>query len=160
MFNKPIIHSGDLLVWSNKSYTGMHKYLTNVIRFFTMSEYTHVGIAWKAGGHLFVIEAVEPCIRIFPVNKLKPFYFIPMGIDFTNEHTEYLLSKVGEPYSLKEVILGFLSTPDEGDKNWQCSEFVKAYYNHFGHDLNCPATPSGVVEAALKLKSSKLFYIN
>ena len=67
------IKSGDLLAWSHRGFRSWHDFKVQAVRLFTQSEYSHVGIAWVVGGRVFVIEAVEPRVRIFPLSKLGEY---------------------------------------------------------------------------------------
>ena len=72
------IKSGDLLAWSHRApwWASLRDCKIALVRLFTRSEYCHVGIAWVLGGRVFVIEAVKPEVRIYPLSKLAPFYWV------------------------------------------------------------------------------------
>lgn len=151
---RPQIQTGDLLAWSTHRAKGLHRLVNNLIRIFTMSEYCHVGIAWVIGDRVFVIEAVQPCVRIFPLSGETPFYHIDMGSKINDEQLNFLLSRVGEPYSLPQAIRAYFGKP-KADKAWQCAELCATFYKKIGINLRDAWTPSTLVEAVLSLDAKK-----
>lgn len=148
------IKSGDLLIWSTHQEKGFKRIVNNIIRIFTMSEYSHVGIAWVINDRIFVIEAVRPVVRIYPLSKLIPFYCVQMDIDVNSINIDYLLSRVGEPYSLLQAIGSYFGKP-KADKEWQCAELCSSFYSKCGIVLKNSWTPSTLVEAVLKIDDKK-----
>ncbi len=71
------IKTGDLLAWSEggdwKSWRNIQ---LNLVRMGTMSDYNHVGVAYVVGGRVFVVESVVPYVRIYPLSRLLPFFYI------------------------------------------------------------------------------------
>jgi len=147
------IKSGDVLAWTHKGWKTWHDIKIQLVRFFTQSEYSHVGIAWVVAGRVFVIESVIPYIRIVPLSTNLPVYWIPVEKDWNKEAEEYAMKLVGVGnYSQLEAIaagLG-LDTP-ESNGNWQCAKFVKAVLKRAGLEFTGPDTPSDVVEDACTL---------
>ena len=47
---------------------------------FTRSTYAHVGLAWVIGGRVFVLEAVKPRLRIYPLSKYANFYLLGLNV--------------------------------------------------------------------------------
>ena len=76
---RPMIRSGDVLAWSHRGIRSWHDLKIWLVRMFTRSEYSHVGTAWVVGNRVFVIEAVMPKVRIYPLSKLGDFYWLQMG---------------------------------------------------------------------------------
>ena len=141
---RPLIKSGDLLAWAHKEIHSWYDLKVMAVRVATMSAYSHVGIAWRIGGRLMVIEAVMPKIRIYPLSKLGDFYLISDYIGWTNDKEEEALKYVGENYSQIESILAFFKRTM--NKGMQCAKFVSTIKG-----LSNPnKTPSQVVELALE----------
>lgn len=145
---RPTIKSGDLIAWSSGK--GIQ---VNIIRIFTRSEYTHVGIAWVVDGRIFVVEAVPSdgiCITV--LSEHQPFYHVSHGDAFkwTADMERFMLSKVGEEYSRWEAILGFFNkTRDNGI--WECAELVRETYSITDGCIDrIPATPTKMVEYCMK----------
>lgn len=147
---RPLIRSGDLLAWSHRApwYRSWHDFKIAMVRMFTMSEYSHVGTAWVVGGRVFVIEAVMPLVRIYPLSKLGEFYWMQLEAEWSEATLEYALSKVGEPYSQLQAMQAFFHLPS-ADALWECAELARAIAAHDGIDLGNKATPTAVVYAAL-----------
>lgn len=151
---RPKIRSGDLLAWSHRAWGSWYDLKVQAVRFFTQSEYCHVGIAWRVAGRLFALEAVQPRVRIFPLAKLTPFYWLPMGIHWSPIIEEFALQPVGEPYSENQAVLAFLGKLAIGeDHQWQCAEYAVEVLKACGLDVKCTATPTEVVRAVQKLGS-------
>lgn len=149
------IKSGDLLAWSTKGISGFMGLVTNIIRFVTQSEYEHVGVAWVVSGRIFVIEAVFPNVRIRPLNLSIPFYTIPMNIEWDQTKEEFLLSKIGDKYSVWKAITSmFIKLPV--NREWQCAQLVMEFYKSTGIDLGEQCTPASMVERAMTLSNSSL----
>lgn len=146
---RPRIRSGDLLAWSHRGWRTWHDWKIQAVRFFTQSEYSHVGTAWVIGDRVFVIEAVQPLVRIYPLSKLLAdgFYWAPMRAAWRYSTLEFALSKVGEPYSQLQAMLAFFR-PLAPDARWECAELARAIAAQDGIDLGPMATPTSVVRHA------------
>jgi hypothetical protein len=97
-----------------------------------------------------VIEAVSSGVRIFPLSRLLPFYWIPIKLDWTTAVEEFALSKVGEPYSQLDALAAALGLLKIGaGKYWECAEYVMTVLKHAGKDYTGRylATPTAVVTA-------------
>ena len=152
------IKSGDLLAWSTKSMHSINDFALHMVRIFTESEYEHVGIAWVIGGRVFVVEAVVPAVRIYPLSRLVPFYSVQMHIEWQAEYEEWLLSNIGDKYSILKAIKSYWG-PIKEDDCWQCAELTIKFYKTLGIDLGVNYTPSAVVSEILKLDDKELILI-
>lgn len=145
--HREIIKSGDLLAWSHRGWKSWHDIKVQMVRVFTQSEYSHVGTAWVVGGRVFVIEAVEPRARIYPLSKLGNFYHIPMGANWTPEAEETALNYVGTDYSQIEAIRAFFMSLGKKSGR-ECAALVIAIADACGINLGNRATPDSVVLSA------------
>jgi uncharacterized protein YycO len=160
-FIRDDIKTGDLIAISSGGWKTMHDIQVSVVRMLTQSEYSHVGIAWKVAGRIFLIEAVGSGVRIYPLSKEIPFYWIPNPKELSTEALEEALSRVGESYSKLQAVKAFFKTLKQGEDNaWQCAEFVNYIYTLDGYDLECDFTPSALVKAAIQKWSTPIYYIN
>jgi hypothetical protein len=141
---RPQIKSGDLLAWSHRGWRSWYDVQIQLVRFFTQSEYSHVGVAWITGGRTFVIEAVTPKVRIYPLSKLGDFYWIPDFIEWTHDTEEKALSHVGTEYSKLEALSAFFGKSWDSAK-MQCAKFALTVRGLKTTNL----TPSDVVDIAL-----------
>lgn len=145
------IKSGDLLAFSHAApfYRSWYDCKVALVRMFTMSEYSHVAIAWRVGERVFVLEAVMPQVRNFPLSKCGDFYWLPIPAPkFDSEGLPFALACMGEEYSQSQAMQGFFHLPSEDDK-WQCAEYVRAVALRSGFDLGPKATPTAVVRYAM-----------
>lgn len=145
------IQSGDLLAWSHERswLASWYDFQIQMVRAFTRSEYCHVGVAWTIAGRVFVLEAVGTGVRIFPLSRLLPFYWVPMKVRWEDEVEAWALAQVGLPYSKIQAILAGLGKLRAGeDSMWQCAEYTLEVLKRAGVDLKVDATPTAVVRAA------------
>jgi hypothetical protein len=151
------IESGDILAWSHRGWKTVHDVKIQAVRLATESEYSHVGVAWRVGGRLLVLEAVEPCARIYPLSKLGSFYHIPMGAAWTPDVEEGALSFVGAEYKQLDAIRAFFRPLPPGTVS-ECAALVREVALLYGVDLGDRSTPDAVVLAAQKL-GRPTFYV-
>jgi hypothetical protein len=138
------IKSGDILAWTNRKVEKITDLSLQVIRLFTKSEYVHVGTAWVVGERVFVIEAVIPLVRIYPLSSLLPFFLINTNAPWTEETENFALSVVGENYSLSQAMFSLFQKPNLDDV-WQCAELVYEILKKDGIDIGESYTPSDII---------------
>ena len=151
------IRSGDILAWSHRGIKSWHDLKIWFVRMFTRSEFSHVGTAWVIGDRVFVIEAVMPLVRIYPLSKLGDFYHLPMGAPWKPSTEALALSKVGHKYSQLQAMLSPFDEPPADDL-WECAELVAAVANADGINLGNVYTPSAIVVAAMQ-RGAMLIYV-
>jgi len=144
------IKSGDLLIWANESYENISDIMSKVIQAYTRSSYTHVGVAWVVGERVFVIEAIPPSVRIYPLSKKRSFYHIDMGIKWDDSYIQHLLEKVGDDYGYLDVLRSIIYAPKE-DNSWHCVELATDFYEKVGIYTNeqLGYTPKSIVDYLL-----------
>lgn len=148
---RPMIKSGDLLAWTHRGWGSWYDFKIQMVRMFTRSEYSHVGVAWVSAGRVWVIEAVTPKVRVFPLSKLSPFYWLPMPVGPWDEERETAaLAPVGDDYSQWQAIVSIAHKPTR-DNLWQCAELAHMIEALFGIELGKDITPKGLVRAAQAL---------
>jgi len=153
---RPLIRSGDLLAWSHRGIKSWRDLKVWFVRLFTRSEYSHVGTAWVIGERVFVIEAVMPLVRIYPLSKLGDFYWVQMGAYWRKSTETLALSYVGDPYSQAQAAMSPFATPPEDDR-WECAELVARIARQDSIDLGRAYTPAAVVLAAQKRGAPLIF---
>ena len=153
---RPMIRSGDILAWSHRGIRSWHDFKIWLVRLFQRSEYSHVGTAWVVGNRVFVIEAVMPKVRIYPLSKLGDFYWLQMGAYWRKATETLALSYVGDDYSQIQAIQSPFITP-KADEEWQCAELVATIARQDSIDLGHAFTPSAIVLAAQKRGAQLLF---
>lgn len=134
------IKSGDLLAWQG------HGFESRIVRAFTGSSYSHVGVAWKIAGRVFVLEASLSGVRIFPLSAKGSFYWVPLdGLGWSSAAEAAAMSPMGERYSRLEAVAGYFGQTFM-TRSWQCAEYALAIYAAMGHPVeDVPATPEKVV---------------
>ena len=151
------IKSGDLLAWSHKSWATWKDIKIQLVRMFTRSEYSHVGIARVSGERLFVLEAVMPAVREQPLSLEGDFYWLPMKAKWTPKVDEVAMSKIGYPYSQIRAMEAFFVSLDVNDVS-ECAAYALCVLKAAGINLGNRATPDAVVLAA-QMRGSEMFYI-
>lgn len=144
---RSLIKSGDILAWTHRGWGSWHDIQIQLVRFFTRSEYSHVATAWVVGERVFVIEAVQPKVRIYPLSALGEFYWISLDTEFKDSTLEYALSKVGNDYSKLQAVLAPFDEPSDDNKQ-QCAELTARIARVNGTDLGRVYTPSAIVRMA------------
>lgn len=148
------INSGDIIATTHTEWGSLDDLQVQAIRLFTLSEYSHVGVALKVEGEVFILEAVVPKVVATPLaSKVKAgFYVIQTNTPMLDDEFNYGISQIGKGiYSKIQAIGGYLNTLDIGEDNyWQCAELVISMRRLSGLDLGPRATPSAVVQKALK----------
>lgn len=142
------IQSGDLLAWSERGWSSWHDLKVQMVRMFTRSEYSHVGIAWVVSGRVFVIEAVMPKVRIYPLSKLGSFYHVPLNMSWSRDVEEFAISTVGEEYSQLSALKAFFKAVNRDEVD-ECASLAIAIANRARINLGTRATPDAVVRKAL-----------
>lgn len=156
---RPLIKSGDLLAFSHGSWKSWREFKTMMVRVFTRSTYSHVGVAWVTANRVFVLEAVKPCTRIFPLSLSGNFYLLPLKAPWTPETEEFALRNIGVPYSEMKAILAFLQPLAKGDMS-ECAAYVREVLKVDGIDLGKLSRPDAVVSTAQELGSELIWVDN
>jgi hypothetical protein len=144
---RPTIRSGDLVAFSHGSWKSWSDIKVNFVRMFTRSTYSHVAIAWVVGGRVFLLEAVKPKTRIFPLSLEGDFYLLPMNAKWSATTEEFALDHIGVEYSEITAIRAFFNPLEAGNME-QCAAYVREVLLVDGIDLGKRSTPDAVVKAA------------
>lgn len=150
-----LIKSGDILAFTHRKFSSWYDLKVMAVRFFTASKHCHVGIAWVMGGRVWLLEAVQPKVRIVPLSLYaeEGFDVLPMGTPMSKAELETALSQVGKAgYSEWQAVLAFFRRLKIGkDSLTQCCEYAIVCRSKSGVDLGPVATPPAVVDKALSL---------
>jgi hypothetical protein len=157
------IKTGDLVALTHSAWASLYDLQVQAVRIGTQSEYCHVCVAWVIGGRVFVIESVEPVVRIFPMSNFEDhgFYWIPTDVPMSSEELEFGLARVGlGKYSKVQAVEGQLNILRIGeDELWMCAELTIAMRRLSGLDLGPKATPAAVVKRAQELGYPTFFVL-
>jgi len=149
------ITSGDIIAFTHMGWRSWSDIESQIVRMATRSEFSHVAIAWVVAERIFIIEAVVPEIRIFPLSNFKEFFILRTHIPMSIEAEEFALSRVGERYSKWEAIKGYFGR-NKDDRYWQCAEFVSSVLHKDGIDLPGKDTPTDLVRGTMDVLGSNL----
>lgn len=142
------IRTGDILAWSNRARGSIG---SNIVRLFTESEYSHVGMAYIYKGRVFVLEAIYPCIRIVPLGNLLPCYVIHMEKNLSLDAEDFAFSLIGTGrYSFLEAAKSYFGL-NNSESGWQCVEYVKCILKHNNFEITCRDVPSDLILELQKL---------
>lgn len=145
------IQSGDVLAWDGRCFQ------CRLVRAFTGETYSHIGVAWVIAERVFILEAVTSGVRIFPLSRELPFYWLPMALEWTPAAEAFALAHVGEKYSRWEAIRAYLQLPQRG-KAWQCAKYVLPLLACLGIKLACKVEPGAVIRE-LQRRGAKLMLV-
>lgn len=149
---RPHIQSGDLLAFSHRAsmFASWYDFQVGIVRMFTRSEYSHVGIAWVVENRVFVLEAVRPMSRIYPLSRCGDFYHIATNVDWTNDVAEFAISHIGYEYDRGRAVEALFEDLAE-DNFSECAAYALNVLRKAGIMLCKRAVPSEVVQAALEV---------
>ena len=137
--------SGDLIAKSGTSF------LAKVVRLFTLSDFSHVGIVIVEEDGVYVVEAARPEVRKTPIEEMIPFYHIPMMIDRVDPVLKANLeSHLGSKYSMFQAAISFIGIHIPDDK-WYCTELAYDFYSRAGFHFKEKLTPTKFVREALNV---------
>ena len=156
---RPHIRSGDLLAFSHGDWRSWSGIKVNLVRMFTRSTYSHVGIAWVIGERVFVLEAVKPKLRIYPLSSSGDFYRLSMDAPWQQQTEAYALRKIGTDYSELLAMRAFFGPLEKGNVQ-ECAAYAREVLLCDGINLGDRSTPDAVVDAALLLGANIDFVNN
>lgn len=122
------LRSGDIIVASKGNLKSFNNFLSLLIRIFTASSYSHVGVVIKLGSRCFVVEATPPVVRLYPLSKLDSFYVIKMQAEWTKDDENRLFDYIGKPYSDWNSISSYLTGKPLDNGKLQCAQLVSSFY--------------------------------
>ena len=156
------IKTGDVLAWSEGGpWTSWRNVQLNLVRMGTMSDFNHVGLAYCIGGRVFVVEAVVPYIRIYPLSRELPFFWIPTPYVFDLAAETTMLEKVGLPYSKWEAVKALFTTDTDGGKAWECAKLVNRTLMQFDSGFDAlHDTPAEVVKYLTRALGFQLSFVS
>ncbi|WP_208999417.1 hypothetical protein [Roseibium sediminis] len=112
------IRSGDLIAFRGNGP------VSRLIRHVTGGRHTHVGVAFRYGGRLFVLEARERAgVQIRACSNVGAFDWIETGLKWTDAAENFAFSKLGKPYSYLDAVRAGLGARLRGT-GYICSEYA------------------------------------
>ena len=152
------LKNGDILAWTPQPFRSFSDIIPYIVKYGTGSDYYHVGQVWRVGDRIFVVEAVPPLVRIYPLSRKPSFWHLPMNVKWTPEKENGLLAPVGDDYSLLKAALTVIKKPSV-DNTWQCALKVGHWFEQFENKtITTLYTPSDVVNTVLK-ETGRMIYV-
>lgn len=122
------LKSGDLAFYSSH-----HKIGDWLIKWWTKSEYSHVGLIWVAAGRVFLLEAsAADGVRIVPLSLRMPDTIVRMDLNWDAQTEEFAFSHMMDPYSFVDAIRAGVNQHYKG-AGWICTEYVAAVVAKCGY---------------------------
>lgn len=146
------IKTGDLLAWSGNGPFGY------VVRFFTMSEFSHVGIAVVEDDSIYVVEAIAPRVRKVKLDNRMPLFHIPMNLRVGEDELDFLHSLIGAKYSYLQALMSYFRIHVD-DNKWYCTELAYAFYKKLDLEFDKKLTPTRFINQAIMKFNRYLLYI-
>ena len=150
---RPFMKSGDLVAFSYRAptFSSWYAFKVRMVRAFTSSEYSHIGVVWvPPGGRVFLLEAVVPKVRIYPLSNAleegEDLYHIPLNCDWPRAE-EMALRHVGQDYSQLLAVMAYFKAVDH-QENTECALFARDVLRCAGVELGDKATPTEIVRQA------------
>ena len=141
------IKTGDILGWTHREWKSWYDFQIQIVRMFTKSEFSHVGIAYWEDNKLYVIEAIGSGVRKSLLSENIPFYWIKAE-PLSEKAISFAKEQIGRRYEskIKMVINYFWDLDLENNKRWQCSELVNAIYRVNKTPLTFIDEPSKIMQ--------------
>lgn len=123
------IKTGDLLVRARPVSPGISKFISQLVRFFSTSIYTHVGIVLREEDRLYVIESIYPKIQKIELCNVEDFFIVETNLSkkISEKEVNLLLNEVGKKLSVGHSLFSLLNIL-RGKKYWSCTRLTNYFY--------------------------------
>lgn len=152
------VKNGDIIAVSG---TGFFSWL---IRTWTRSTYSHVGVAYWINDRLLIYEAMERHgVRIVPLSNRAPFYWIPVPWEWSEACEDLVWETQGlAGYDRRSILRRIIGMELREDERWYCSELARHAVNIMGAELPQPSgrDPQALVATAMMAGAGPLHLIN
>jgi hypothetical protein len=133
------INSGDVILWEGKGLAA------RLVRWFTKSRWSHVGIALWSGPRLLVLDSFPfKGTRIQPLSRCaENAYWIPNPAGLGLLAHGFAIDELGRKYSFQNLWKTWLGL-NLVKGEYHCAQYVAAVLSKAGIELTAPATPETV----------------
>lgn len=124
------LKSGDLVFYSSHNGIG-----DKIIKWWSHSEYSHIGVIWVVAGRVFLLEASAfGGVRLVPLSRRLPDLIVRMDLEWNDQAEEQAMEHMMEPYSFLDAILaGFRERYVAS--GWICTEYVASILDKCGYNF-------------------------
>ena len=146
------IKTGDLIAWNDAEIDSFFGFVLYLYQKILKANYTHVGVALRIGGRIFIVEATPPEVRLIPLKMTSDFYHIKANVKANPQNQiKFLLATLGTRYSLWDMVKAVFKL-GRSNNDFYCSELAGHFYNEFGHltDRDVGFSPDTIVNAMVK----------
>lgn len=147
------LKSGDLVFFSKHNGLG-----DKIIKIWSKSRYSHVGVLWCVAGRVFLLEASAfGGVRMVPLSLRMPDVIVRMNLDWNAEAETQAMSHMMEKYSFIDAIRAGLGE-NYNQKGWICTEYAASITEKGGFAFPDTArVPEDFIEVLQKNKNEFLF---
>lgn len=140
---RDLIKDGDILFYANDG-----TFLSRLVAWWTQSEITHVGMAYRLGQRVFVLEAYPGVgIRMVPLSLRVPVKIKQMGFTWTDLAEDVAMADMMKPYSKWEAVLAGLRFRTQSSNGaYICTEYVAKICSALGFEFDCGFVPANFYE--------------
>lgn len=153
------IQTGDLLGFTHTATGSWYDFQIYMVRKATESEFSHIGMAYVVNDRVFVLEAVTQGVRLFPLSRALPFYWMSNPKPLSTEALEWAFAEIGAEYESKwrMVLNQFIDMNLKNNKRFQCSEYVNQILKINQQSLTETDTPAAIINAAMRCWGSLMY---
>jgi hypothetical protein len=122
------LKSGDLAFYSSHNGIG-----DKLIKWWTKSKYSHVGVIWVVAGRIFLLEASAfGGVRMVPLSLRLPDLVVSMNLDWNDAAETQAMSNMMKPYSFIDAIRAGLGEKYK-ENGWICTEYAASIVAKCGY---------------------------
>jgi len=150
-----------MLIWDHKLTWKKPLYDLQIwlVKTFTQSSYSHVGVAYWVNNRLFTIDATGIGVALRPLSEDKPDFLLRRPKQLSEVSIDWSFQKIGQHYSKWQAIMAYLGKLKGGsDSKWECAEFVNLTYRTDEEHFNS-LTPSKIIDEAMSKWNADLIKI-
>jgi len=150
---RPLIRSGDMLLWSRAGgWSSRGDLERHAVRIATESQWTHIGVAWAEHGRAWVMDLTTRGCAPRLLSSELPFWWIPAPRPLSEAALERAFARFGVlEYSRWQAVAGYLRWLDIGaDLKGQCAEYALEIWRVDDMAPSTVATPYGCMAGAMR----------
>ncbi len=124
------LKSGDLVFYSSHNGIG-----DKLIKWWSKSKYSHVGVVWVVAGRVFLLEASAfGGVRLVPLSKRMPDLIVRMNLEWNAAAEQQAMEHMMDKYSFYDALLAGLHKKYKSS-NWICTEYAASIVEKCGYSF-------------------------